>query len=160
MYYRKIGDISTFKSVALSTVGNSLNVMKAELANPGYDFEYYIKGNIDGKTVTYPVTGGNEVNSINKTVILVIKDKFELQEQELQTPLNTDIVYPNPVTDNLMIKTSNTIEEIRIYNLMGQLLLQERNPGRIISMNNFQVGVYLVEIITDVSKKVTKIVKQ
>lgn len=160
MYYREIGDVSTFKSVAISTVGNSLNVMKAELANPGYDFEYYIEGSIDGKTVTYPVTGGNQVNSINKTVILVKKVEFVPNEQELQTPLNTDIVYPNPVTDHLNIKTTNTIEEIRIYNLIGQLLLQERNPGRIISMNNFQVGVYLIEIITDVSKKVTKIVKK
>ena len=162
MYYRKIGDVSTFKSVAISTVGNSLNVMKAELANPGYDFEYYIEGSIDGKTVTYPVTGGNQVNSINKTVILVKKVEFVLKEQEFQTQdnLNTDIVYPNPVTDNLKIKTTNTIEEIRIYNLIGQLLMQEKNPGKIISMNNFKEGVYLVEIITDMSKKFIKVVKQ
>ena len=112
------------------------------------------------KRLLTPVTGGNQVNSINKTVILVKKVEFVPNEQELQTPLNTDIVYPNPVTDNLNIKTTNTIEEIRIYNLIGQLLIQEKNPGKIISMNNFQVGVYLVEIITDVSKKFIKVVKQ
>jgi hypothetical protein len=46
------------------------------------------------------------------------------------------------------------------YNFTDELLLQERNPGRTISMNNFKAGVYLVEVKTDVWKKFTKVIKQ
>jgi len=43
------------------------------LANPGYDFEYFINGMIDGQVVTYPVTGGKSTSSINKTVVISLK---------------------------------------------------------------------------------------
>ena len=44
--------------------------MRASLVKPGYDFEYYITGVIDGQEVIYPVTGGKEPASINQTVII------------------------------------------------------------------------------------------
>ena len=50
--------------------------MKTSLDNPGYDFEYYIQGTLDGETITYPVTGGNGSDNINKTVIIVDKVTF------------------------------------------------------------------------------------
>jgi len=62
MYYREIGSTDTFSTAMLLPIGNSTTVMKAELDDPGYDFEYYIQGSIGGETVTYPVTGGNEVS--------------------------------------------------------------------------------------------------
>jgi hypothetical protein len=58
MYYREIGTTGSFSTSALTSVGGSTHVMKAHLDNPGYDFEYYIQGSVDGETVTYPVTGG------------------------------------------------------------------------------------------------------
>lgn len=78
MYYRKIGSTGCFQTVALATVGN--NVMRAQLPNPGYDFEYYIQGAVGGETVTYPVTGGNGTGNINKTVITVKKVDFVTKE--------------------------------------------------------------------------------
>ncbi|NOR33944.1 MAG: T9SS type A sorting domain-containing protein [Bacteroidales bacterium] len=80
MYYREIGDTGTFSTVALSPVSNSENVMKAELADPGYDFEYYIQGRIGSDTVTYPATGGIGVENINKTVITIEKMTYTPQE--------------------------------------------------------------------------------
>jgi hypothetical protein len=47
--------------------------MKAVLVKPTDDFEYYVTGNIGGKHVRYPVTGGSTNKSINKTVITVEK---------------------------------------------------------------------------------------
>lgn len=71
MYYRKLGSAEPFSNSALIPVGNSTNVMKTRLANPGYDIEYFIQGRINDEMVTYPVTGGNNVENINKTVITV-----------------------------------------------------------------------------------------
>lgn len=71
IYYREIGSTGTFTSASLTPVGTSTNVMMANLADPGYDFEYYIEGSVGEQTVTYPVTGGSGTGSINKTVITV-----------------------------------------------------------------------------------------
>jgi len=71
MHYRKLGSKDTFRTIDLVKVGN--NVMKAVLAKPADDFEYYLTGIISDKFVTYPVTGGSTAESINKTVITVEK---------------------------------------------------------------------------------------
>ena len=70
MHYRKIGSSGQFSAVDLTPVNSSSHVMKASLANPGYDFEYFVNGVIDGQKVTYPVTGGKNTTSINKTVVI------------------------------------------------------------------------------------------
>ena len=80
MYYREIGSTDTFSTAMLLPIGNSTTVMKAELDDPGYDFEYYIQGSIGGETVTYPVTGGNGVENINKTVITTEKLTYTPKE--------------------------------------------------------------------------------
>jgi hypothetical protein len=76
MYYREIGTTGSFSTSALTSVGGSTHVMKAHLDNPGYDFEYYIQGSVDGETVTYPVTGGTGSDHINKTVITVERASY------------------------------------------------------------------------------------
>ena len=73
MHYRKMGSSGPFSALALTPVNSSSHVMKASLANPGYDFEYYITGLIDGQAVTYPVTGGKSTTSINKTVVISLQ---------------------------------------------------------------------------------------
>ena len=73
MHYRKIGSSGPFSVFDLAPVNSSIRVMKASLANPGYDFEYYISGMIDGESVTYPVTGGKSTSSINKTVVISLQ---------------------------------------------------------------------------------------
>ena len=52
--------------------------MRTSLSNPGFDFEYYIKGTIDGQTVTYPVTGGSGVDNIKKPLLYWINQSFLL----------------------------------------------------------------------------------
>ncbi len=69
IHYRKIGSSGAFSSVALTSINNSSQVMKASLPNPGYDFEYFIRGSIGDDKVTYPVTGGDQPTNINKTVV-------------------------------------------------------------------------------------------
>jgi len=68
-----MGSSGQFSAVDLTPVNSSSHVMKASLANPGYDFEYFINGMIDGQVVTYPVTGGKSTSSINKTVVISLK---------------------------------------------------------------------------------------
>ena len=70
MHYRKIGSSGSFSVQALKPIHESPHVMRASLVKPGYDFEYYITGVIDGQELIYPVTGGKEPATIHQTVII------------------------------------------------------------------------------------------
>ena len=71
LHHRQIGSSGSFSVQALKPIHESPHVMRASLANPGYDFEYYITGVIDGQEVIYPVTGEKEPTSINQTFIIM-----------------------------------------------------------------------------------------
>lgn len=71
------------------------------------------------------------------------------------------ILYPNPTNGKVYVKmNSNSIQFIRIYGLLGNLVGEEHqvinNEFDISALNN---GVYLVEIITNQERLLTKITK-
>jgi len=69
--------------------------------------------------------------------------------------------YPNPVTDVLKISTSNSIDSVRVLNLIGQSLI-ERNPNSNyteISMKNLPAGVYIIEVKSNYQTGNFKILK-
>lgn len=90
MYYRKMGSKGAFAERKLTSIGN--NVLKAELPNPGYDFEYYISASVGGETVTYPPEGGSDTHNINKTVIVVRKTIFGEPKPAERVEMTPDIV--------------------------------------------------------------------
>jgi hypothetical protein len=161
LYYREIGSGEAFSTAMLMPKGSSGNVMMASLPNPGYDFEYYIQGTMGADTVTYPVTGGEGAENINKTVITVKQVPFEAQELEPLGPIidNTSIrgkkkdplvrVYPNPAGEQLMVETDSEVEAIRIYNILGECALQDEDPSGIVRVSNLSTGVYIIELQTD-----------
>jgi len=58
------------------------------------------------------------------------------------------ILYPNPANDIINIKSQDIVDEIRIYNLLGQQL-RFVSPGlkqTSIDIANFEVGVYIVKV--------------
>jgi hypothetical protein len=172
MYYREIGSSGSFLSVSLTAIGSSDNIMMATLANPGYDFEYYIQGSFGNDTVTYPVTGGDDAININKTVITVEEVDFDPEELEPLGPIidrtyispqeanNTVFIYPNPVINDFRVETTDKIESIRIHNTVGDLLLQDNNPNGIVSMNDFSRGLYVVQVKTNKRTEFIKLIKQ
>lgn len=59
-------------------------------------------------------------------------------------------VYPNPAKDQIMVKSTSQVKEIRMYNIAGKLLLQEtvENNFAEIHLQAFQPGVYTLEVVT------------
>jgi hypothetical protein len=57
-------------------------------------------------------------------------------------------LYPNPATDELFIITgSQPAEQIDIYNCMGSLISQTKQPGtNRIDISNLAAGLYIAEI--------------
>lgn len=70
--------------------------------------------------------------------------------------------YPNPVVDQLNFNSKSTIDNIKIYTLLGQQVLNEnfsKTTGSI-DMSHLSKGMYLAEVTSGVHKTTAKILKK
>jgi hypothetical protein len=93
-------------------------------------------------TTTYYVSQSlNNCESAYLTITVDTVLSNDLFESELLS------VYPNPASNILYISTKNNIESLRIMNLLGQVILINKNPieGQI-AVNTLENGAYLLEV--------------
>jgi hypothetical protein len=71
-------------------------------------------------------------------------------------------MYPNPVSDVLMIQSPDALREIAIYDAMGRIVFNQLNPGNNcpVDFGNFAPGFYTV-VATDInmSKQTSSLIK-
>jgi hypothetical protein len=75
----------------------------------------------------------------------------------------TWIIYPNPAQDFFEIKTDNSILDIQIFNVSGQVVMRlsgikERN--KIVAVNELERGFYIVRVYTESGILMKKILKE
>ena len=71
------------------------------------------------------------------------------------------ILLPNPVSTILTIENNFTsqIESIKIYDVLGKLVLEESNPSSHLDVSNLDSGLLFVQLATDngiITKKIIK----
>jgi hypothetical protein len=76
---------------------------------------------------------------------------------------STDFTYyPNPVNDILSISTASTVDNIKVYNMLGQMVVETApkvsNPQ--VDMKELQSGVYLVTLEVEGSLQTFRVIKQ
>ena len=69
-------------------------------------------------------------------------------------------VYPNPVKDEIFIKSDLQIEKVEVYSLTGLLLIQKNNVNDKISVSSLSKGVYILRVYTEKEVIVRKIIKE
>lgn len=78
--------------------------------------------------------------------------------------LNAAQIYPNPASSNFFVKTTAPMNEINVYSHTGKLVKKitvENFANEVeIDTNNFQTGIYLVELINENEKSWKKIMVQ
>ncbi len=81
---------------------------------------------------------------------LISKDNTSLSQTENLILDNIITLYPNPVTNMLHIKINNliSISNIKLFNAIGQKVLEQQNPTLNISLHGLTNGVYVVKIET------------
>jgi GH25 family lysozyme M1 (1,4-beta-N-acetylmuramidase) len=83
-----------------------------------------------------------------------------------QIPNNNFIIYPNPANNNITLENTslndNKDELILIYNLQGQLILQQPmlRSKTTIDISGFTAGMYFIKVKTGSGVEVKKFVKQ
>lgn len=84
-------------------------------------------------------------------------DCFSLNITGLLELSNEIQIVPNPTTDYLRIIGLNKLENVRIYNTLGEIVIQTQT-NEMIDLSGVQSGTYFVQIETDLSSVVRKIV--
>jgi hypothetical protein len=66
--------------------------------------------------------------------------------------LNTDkfnkeaiVIYPNPAKDRIIVQNTNTIDELLVYNIQGQLVNSIKNSNQI-DISSLPIGQYFIKI--------------
>lgn len=72
---------------------------------------------------------------------------------------NSVKIYPNPVVDQLNIKTDDTLKSVQIYSLDGKLLRTIEGNNNKVDFRNYPKGTYLVKIETNKSVTSQKVIK-
>jgi hypothetical protein len=80
----------------------------------------------------------------------------------INDPINNGsiMVYPNPATDIVNVKSNYTISQIEVLNYIGQTVYNRTNleaKTDKINVANFQTGVYFVKVTTDQGVRTVKI---
>jgi len=127
----------------------------------------------------YTITDA-DISSINGQVYLAFKydtananptrwtlDSFKIFSQE---PGAVDInqeysidVYPNPVYNgrlNLQYEESVKLLNIKVFDVTGKILLENKKDKKILRLNNFHQGIYYLQLIFDKGTTTRKIVVQ
>jgi hypothetical protein len=110
---------------------------------------------IPSQNGTYAVIVGNGSCSDTSACVQV----FDLGISELD---NGDFdILPNPANSNVMIRFSSSEAELTVYDLQGKVVLKDRiqNNG-MVSLQNFERGVYLFDFKNSQGHCVQRVVKQ
>jgi hypothetical protein len=80
------------------------------------------------------------------------------QEEFLKTAIT---IYPNPVSNVLYIKNAGiTIENVKIYDLNGRLIKEEKLDDNQIDVSQLPQGIYILDIETAIGVLRQKLVKE
>lgn len=88
----------------------------------------------------------------------IIEENLSLEEDAFAKAFT---LYPNPTNNNLNIQTNIGSYTVDIYNLLGQKVGETYglSGNSTVNLSNYQSGIYLLEITSDIEKAFFKIVK-
>lgn len=165
-YYASVGNASadpvTLK-VAVASAPDKNNIIE-NLRTQTVSEETYTE-----YTVSYTATAdqvyyfgfGNTTPKVAVTTALRLDNmSFTKSNLAVNDVTKTNIrLYPNPVVDQLNIKTDDIIRSVQIYALDGKLLKTIQGNATVVDFKNYPKGSYLLKIETDKSVTSQKVIK-
>tara|TARA_R110000737_G_scaffold268624_2_gene276025 strand:+ start:6018 stop:6806 length:789 start_codon:yes stop_codon:yes gene_type:complete len=78
-----------------------------------------------------------------------------------QDEMNQDVlsIYPNPTNGLFSVKSDNQIDNLKVFNIEGKLIIEQENSNTI-DLTSFQNGIYFVETQIGMMVQREKIIKQ
>jgi hypothetical protein len=141
--------------------GSFLDIKEGVVSIPGDHIDVantYIEA---GRITGYGGDGQAFVTWENDTTYIYARD-WAVSAQDLDER-NEARVYPNPTTGRITIENpANDEFSFAIYNITGKLMLRKDNisgPSTDVDLSNMNQGIYLINIISQETKVMHKIIK-
>ena len=96
--------------------------------------------------------GGTD-RSLNVSADTIVEDIFAYRDHEVSAPVVEEIalsLYPNPANSTFTIETEQDISEVRVVDMLGQVVYRASNVGKHhnIDVYNMKNGLYFVQVST------------
>ena len=74
---------------------------------------------------------------------------------------NNILIYPNPTDGHIFIDSDKEVVAVKVFSITGQILVEQLNNNiQEISIEEYESGIYFIDIETQYSKKIIKVIKQ
>ena len=100
--------------------------------------------------VFYSSIGDNKIAWQENLTVLGLNDNLEKYFS----------ITPNPAKGIIKIESEYSINELKIYNILGELILKDSNPTNQLDISNLSTGLLFVQIETDKGSFVKKVIKE
>jgi hypothetical protein len=159
-----IEDAGATPSFEVTTAGDyTIHTLVAETtdaADPNYlDLSVIVFGTTTGGDVLDIINDNNLCAALDVAGAPIVVDEA-LNIDDLDKAAFT--YFPNPVKNTLTLNAQNTIENVTMYNMLGQVVLKV-TPNAISSdldMSNLQTGTYFVQVMIANVTKTIRVIKQ
>jgi hypothetical protein len=85
----------------------------------------------------------------------------ELCELGIEDNLQSQfVISPNPANEIIYIESNNYINTIKVFDVLGKMLLEENNPSNQIDVSNLSSGLLFVQIETEKGIITKRIIKE
>ncbi|NMH26856.1 M12 family metallo-peptidase [Flavobacterium silvaticum] len=112
----------------------------------------------DNGALTFEFTSDDQVNSLGWVANISCESTLGTDENSFSGL----VYYPNPTTSQLTVSASESMENITVYNALGQVLLQQKVSATqaMVDLSPFSTGVYLLKVSGSGKSSNFNIVKQ
>lgn len=113
---------------------------------------------------TYYVRVFSDENIIPSEPVFGISVWTETDNPDTSTPDSTIkgfSMYPNPVSDVLVLSSENSIDTIEIYNVLGEKVMESAPKNNYIELNTIELsaGLYIVKVQSGTQKGIYQLIK-
>jgi len=142
--------------VVLKTDTTASNIEWARnYGSTGVDIGYQI---IKSKTDSgfYIVGIYDDLGNTNNYLLHINNDGLLFQDEIISNSIGK--LYPNPSSGKFSIDSKQKIEEVIIYNTVGEIIYSQLAPEKEINLNNINKGLYFVHTKTQINKSMHKLI--
>jgi predicted nucleic acid-binding Zn-ribbon protein len=152
----------------LSAANQSISTLQSDLATANNTINTL---QTDNATLQRDLATANDTLSSLQTQIESLNNQIAALQAQLEdcqngansvsTPEASAVqIYPNPVREELYIKSDLPIKKVEVYSLTGTLLLSENNFNEKLSLSALPASVYLLKVYTDKGTKTERFIKK
>ena len=86
--------------------------------------------------------GCDNIEEVEEACLVPVTDKYDVP---------VVFIYPNPVNKTLFVESNSNIQinEVIIYNFIGQKVIEEKVNVKQLNVSNLKNGYYIIELVTN-----------